>query len=115
MRKTKMNKYSNTSYTADICYDELILKGFRFSLTEESYIYRFVIKKWNRYPVLFGIIKINEFTGKITVDVVRENGEFFAPFYADRYGRYDTKFLNAINKRIDSEFNKLGININNIN
>lgn len=104
------NKYNNATYViSENSYSNLIKKGFKFSLAEESYIYKFVIKKWGKYPVLIGKIKVNEFLGEITVDVFKENGEFYAPFYSTQYGRYDPSLINSINKRIDTEFKKLGI------
>lgn len=115
-KKNDNNKYNGVSYMiTKISYNELSDIGFRFSVAEESYYYKFIIKKWNKYPVLFGKIKVNEFTGEITVDVLKENGEFYTPFYANKYGKYDVNLVNTINRRIDNEFKKLGITKEKIN
>lgn len=106
----KKNKYNNTTYIiSDRSYNDLTKKGFKFSISEESYIYKFVIKKWNKYPVLFGKIRVNEYTGEISIDVMKENGELYAPFYSQQYGNYDSSIINTINRRIDKELKKLGI------
>lgn len=109
-KKKKYNKYNDTIHIiTEHSYNKLAKIGFRFSIIEESYIYKFVIKRWNKYPVVFGRIKVNEFTGEVKVDVLRENGEFYTPFYSNKYGTYNPHLMNYINKRIDAEFKKLKI------
>lgn len=86
----------------------LLDMGFKYDDTEEKYVYKFPVLKYEKMTVLRGRITVYTDTVDIRIDVMDNNFTPYAPFYNIECGNYDV-ILNKINKAILNEFSKLNI------
>ncbi len=120
MCESKVENMSNSHYfKREITKDWLTNNGFKYSrmlsnADDTVYTYRFPIHKNGYFTTLECELSCIESTGEVSVDVYDYGTRNrYAAFYYTQYGDY-SKMLKAINKRINAELKKLGIEKNNI-
>ena len=96
------NKYKINDYSIS----NLKLLGFHYNeeasnLEQKCYSLRFPVVKYNEYANINAEITINSYNGEININVYDLKGNFYPPFYNQKYGDF-----NDILKIIDRNINK---------
>lgn len=100
--------YKNEYIISDNTAKHLLDLGFKYDESEEKYVYKFTVLRYEKMTVLRGRITAYTETNKIQIDVMDNNFTPYAPFYNTEWGNYD-EMINKINKIILIEFQKLKI------
>lgn len=101
-----MGRLAENRYRLDVTKEEMKKLGFRYDNEFDDYIYKFPVYKYNKIPILFCKIGIDEETKHIWFNVYDNNG-LYMPYYNDEYGK--NTLIPLIEERIEKEFSKLGI------
>lgn len=101
-----MDRLTENRYKLDITKDAMKKLGFRYDGECDSYTYKFPVYKYNKVPVLFCKIGIDEETNQIWFNICDNNG-LYMPYYNEEYGT--NMLIPLIDERIEKEFSKLGI------
>jgi len=101
-----MGRLADGRYKLDITKEEMKKLGFRYNNEYDGYVYRFPVYKYNKIPILFCKMGIDEETNQVWFNIYDNNG-LYMPYYNQEYGR--NTLISLIDERIEKEFSKLGI------
>ena len=102
-----MARLVQSQYKLDVTKNEMKALGFRYDRELDDYIYKFPVYQYNKNPLLFCKIGIDEETKKIWFNVYDARNALYALYYNDEYGNND--IIPNIEKVILSELDKLGV------
>ena len=71
------------------------------------YIKKILLHKYHGRPTLFGMINVRLPSGRITYDVIDQNGQLYAPFYNPGCHVSHASFLRKLEKTLNSEVDNL--------
>jgi len=105
--------FENTYKMKDVNKDKLQSLGFRYSKSNSDsennfYLYRFPVHKYKKLTTIFCELLVEEKSGCAVINVYDANGNFYTPFYHDRYGNFSI-MSTRIEKNILKELKKLEI------
>lgn len=102
-----MGRLAKTQYKLDISKKEMKALGFRYDRELGDYIYKFSVYQYNKSPLLFCKIGIDEETKRVWFNIYDTSNVLYAPYYNNEYGNND--IIPDIEKVILSELDKLGV------
>lgn len=101
-----MGRLADGRYKLDITKEEMKKLGFRYDSEYDGYVYRFPVYKYNKIPILFCKIGIDEETKQVWFRVCDNNGLYMS-YYNEEYGR--NKLVPLIEEQIEKEFSRIGV------
>lgn len=98
----------NNYYIKSINDKKLRNLGYRYIPSEDVYVLRFPLDKYNNHTVIEGKIIIYADTRKVSVDVYTENGESYAPYYQPLHPGFE-EYVESLHNKIYSRFKTYNI------
>ena len=102
-----MDRLAENQYKLNIDRNQMKKIGFSYDHELEDYIYKFPVYKYNKVPLLFCKLGIDEETNRVWFNICDANNTLYAPYYNGEYGC--NSIISDIEKVISSELNKLGV------
>lgn len=101
-----MDRLAENQYKLDITKGKMKQLGFKYDHELDDYVYRFPVYEYNRVPVLFCKLGIDEETGYVWFNVYDNNG-LYMPYYNREYG--NNSLIPDIEEAIQNEFKRFGV------
>ncbi len=104
-----MVQLENKNFKLDLSNNELKDLGFKYDNSFDAYTYRFPVYKYNKAPLIFCKIGVDEETNMVWYNVYNADGSLYSPFYNREYGV--NSLLSGIEKNILIKLKELGAEI----
>ncbi len=104
-----MVQLENKKFKLDLSISELKDLGFKYDNACDTYTYRFTVYRYNKNPLIFCKIGIDEETNRVWYNVYNADGSLYCPFYNREYGV--NGLLSGIEKNILIKLKELGAEI----
>lgn len=103
-----MTSYLKANYKMKNCTKEKLYDlNFKYDIGADMYMFKFPVVTQNKEPVILCNLGVELDTGRVNINVKKENGTLYAPWYNEAVTH--EKIINRINMNINRKFKEFDI------